>query len=106
VVFAQRRLAAERDRPIARLIDSTRPRTAPRQTLAVNQTWSNNADGLQANAPDQAVLPVTVSKVLVHVPLIGLGQIVSNFSRDNVGGKDRRAVLELQRDVAAQTDRH
>jgi hypothetical protein len=49
------------------------------QSLAVDQAGALNGDVVEAFTPDQAVMKVTVAKVLKLVPLIGLGGIVGGW---------------------------
>src|SRR5215467_12349170 len=52
-------------------------------------------------APDQTVVPMRVSEILVIIPFIRLRRIV--FSRRcRVGGDDDRALIEIKLDVALQ----
>ena len=45
-----------------------------------------------------------MTEVLIHIPIIWLRKIVSDFARDGIGCKNRRALIELQRDVALQVN--
>ena len=60
----------------------------------------------QVFAPNQAVVPVAVAKVLKLVPRVGLGRIIAAagaFGR-RVRGHNGRARIERQSDVALQVD--
>src|ERR1035438_1161263 len=75
------------------------------QTLAPDAARSGDGDVRNAVAPNQAVLEMAVTEVLVHVPLIGLGVIESAGSVSRrIGRNDRCAVVQVQRDVALQSD--
>ena len=72
------------------------------QSLAADQSAANDGNIFKTLAPDEAVVKVAVAEILELFKLIGLGGVVSC----RVGGCfDARAVLELQRDVAAQANR-
>jgi len=49
---------------------------------------------------------MAVAEILVHVPLIGLGGIVSASGalRGQIGRDDRRALFQVQRNMALQAD--
>ena len=46
-----------------------------------------------------------VTEVLVHIKLVRFPLIVLVFVHGGISGKYRRAVIEIDRDVAFQTDR-
>src|ERR1039458_2487026 len=76
---------------------------APAKSLAMDQTRTEDGNILQVFSPKQAVMPVAVPKILVLVPLICLGRIVSSATvRRRIGGEDRRAMFEVQGDVALE----
>src|SRR5206468_12085451 len=59
---------------------------------------------LEVLAPDQAVVPVRMAEVLVLVPFVGLGiDVAMPFLR--IGGDDRRALVEVEGDVALEMNR-
>jgi hypothetical protein len=59
---------------------------------------------LEPDAPDQAVLPVGVAKVLREVVLVRLRRIVAAPLRRRRGREQRSARAELERDAALQPD--
>ena len=74
------------------------------QALAINQPRPKDRDVFKANPPDQAVLPMAVAKVLIHVPLVVLRQIVSPIVFVRAGGEQPRALIQIKRDVALEPD--
>src|SRR5713226_7823401 len=48
---------------------------------------------------------MAMAKVLVHVPLIRLGKIILAIIFCGICGEDRRTLVQVQRDVALQTNR-
>src|SRR5258708_15602262 len=76
------------------------------KTVAINPTRSGDADVLKIFSPDQAVVPMAVTKVFVGIEFIGLGIIVSILSiTTRFGCEDRRARSGIERYVALQVDR-
>ena len=76
------------------------------QALAPDQSLALDGNILQVFAPDQAVVPVAVAKILKFVPGIGLGRIVAaaRARGRRVGSHDGRTRVEQQSDVALQVD--
>ena len=76
------------------------------QALAPDQPLALDGNILQVFAPDQAVVPVAVAKILKFVPGVGLGRIVAaaRARGRRVGSHDGRARVEKQSDVALQVD--
>src|SRR5262249_14986071 len=78
---------------------------AAHRTFAVNQSRSKDGDILEVLAPDQTVVPMAVTKILILVPLIRLRRVVLSVAVFWIGGENRRAMIEIKRDVALQMDR-
>src|SRR6185503_3723390 len=78
---------------------------ASNQSLSPNPTWTKYRDVFQVLTPDQAVVPVAVAEVLILIPLVWLGRIIFAVAITRIGGKDRRALIEIECDVAFQTNR-
>jgi len=57
-------------------------------------------DVLNADAPDQTVLPVRMSEILIHIEFVWLRQVVDPFVILRICCKDRRSVIEINSDVA------
>ena len=57
----------------------------------------------QAHAPDQGILPVAVAEVLVHIPLVGLRNVVALFGR-GLGRLDDGALVQAEGDVVLEPD--
>src|SRR5262249_57082738 len=57
--------------------------------------------------PYQAVVEVAVAEVLIHVPLVGLGEVVpaTGAFRRRIGGDDGGALIEVECDVALEVNR-
>ena len=75
------------------------------QSLSPNPSWSKYGDVFQVLAPDQAVVPVAVTEVLILIPLVWFGRIVFAVAIARIGGENRRALIEIKSDIAFQTDR-
>src|SRR5205809_5746694 len=82
------------------LLTRARLRSAAHQAFAPNQPRAENRNVLEVFAPDQTVVPVAMTKVLIGIPGIRLGQIVSNSFRC-LSGEYRRALIEIERDIAS-----
>ena len=69
---------------------------APAESPAMDQPWTEDGNIFQVFAPDQTVVPVAVAEILVLVPLICLGRIISaDTSRRGLGGKNHRAMIKV-----------
>ena len=79
------------------------PRLSP---LPQMRPVADDGDVFDAFAPDQAVVEMAVAEILVLVPLVGLGQIVSAARRPSGGSAAMMVApgVEVQRDVALQMD--
>jgi len=58
---------------------------------------------LQPFAPDEAVVPVTVPKILVHVPLVRLRFVVAAVAVSGLGGEQGGTLVEVERDNCSAT---
>src|SRR2546421_8134344 len=56
-------------------------------------------------SPDQAVVPMSVSKVLVFVPRIWLGSVILAVAIFRIGGNQGRTLVKIERDVTFQAYR-
>ena len=65
---------------------------------------AEDRDVLQLDAPDQRVLPVRVAEVLELIGLVRLRRIVLVAVLRRCG-EDRRALVDVERDVALEADR-
>src|SRR3989442_10087087 len=78
-----------------------RLRAAAHQSTAPDTTRTENGNVLEVLAPNQTVVPVTVTEILISIPLIWLRRIVrdafARLCRDN-----RRTLIEVERDIAFQ----
>src|SRR5580692_9540717 len=75
------------------------------QALAPDAAAPADSGILDAIAPDQAVVKMTVAEILVLVPGVRFGGIVSaRASFGRVGGDQGRAVVQIQPHVAFQSD--
>src|SRR4029077_16509583 len=80
---------------------------AAAQALSPNAPRPDDADILDALTPDEAVVPVTVSEVLILIPGVRLRRIVAAFCAfcRRLSGHDRRARTQIEFNVALQMDR-
>ena len=83
----------------------TRLAAASYQSLSPDATGTKDRDVLEVLAPDQTVVPVTVTEVLILVPRVRLWQILFAVAVTWIGGEDRRALIDVERDVAFQANR-
>ena len=73
------------------------------QSLAIDQSRTADGDIFQTDSPDERVLPVTVSEVLIFIMLVGLCQVIS-FLLARESGDDACALFQIEMDVAFQPD--
>ena len=93
------------ERPVARLPRPAGAGSAAREARPVDAPRPDDRHVLEADAPDQAVLPVAVAEVLVEVVLVRLRRVVASPLRRRLRREQRGARAELERDVALQADR-
>ena len=79
--------------------------TSAHETFPPDHSRSKNRNVRQVLAPNQTVMPVGMTEILIGVPLVWFRRIVPRFLR-RIGCDDRRALIEIQRDVALQVNRH
>src|SRR5207237_5924650 len=82
-----------------------RLRAAAHKSLAVDESGAEYGNVFESLAPDEAVVPVAVSEVLILVPTVRLRRVVLAVAVSRVGGGYGRASVEVARDVAVQTNR-
>ena len=70
---------------------------------AVDQALAFELEVLQADAPDQGILPVAVAEILVHVPLVGLCDVIALLGR-GLGRLDDGALVQAKGDVVLEAD--
>src|SRR5437667_10376277 len=79
------------------------------QPLAMDQSWPHDPDVVEVFAPNQAVVPVTVSIILKFVVAgVGLGCVIAAGGRAfhwRRGRQDRRSGLKMKQNVALQMNR-
>ena len=68
------------------------------QSFAVDQSRTADGDVFQTDSPDQGVLPVTVTEVLVFIMLIRFRRVVS-FVLSRKGGDDACALFQIEMDI-------
>ena len=73
------------------------------QSFAVDQSRTADGDVFQADSPDQGVLPVAVTEVLVFIMLIRFRQVVS-FVLSRKGGDEACTLFQIEVDVTFQPD--
>ena len=69
--------------------DQRAPGAPPCQAAAVDPSWADDGHVLEADAPEQAVLPVAVAEVLVEVRIARLRQVVACAAHPRFGGEQR-----------------
>ena len=74
------------------------------QSFAVDQSRTADGDVFQTDSPDQGVLPVAVTEVLVFIMLIGFRHVVS-FVLFRKGCDDACALFQIEVDITFQPDR-
>ena len=75
------------------------------QSLSPDAAGSENRDVFEVLAPNQTVVPVAVTEVLVLIPGVWLRQIVFAVAIVWMGGEYGCALIEIERDVALQANR-
>ena len=78
---------------------------ASHEAFAPDRSRPENGNIRQVLAPDQTVVPMAVTEILILIPLVWLRRIVLR----TIGGRrrdDRRALIEIERDVAFEMNRH
>src|SRR5581483_7048965 len=89
-----------------RLVTAARgPAVIADETFAPDQAGPEDRNVFEALAPDQAVVPVAVTEVLKFAARrVRLGRVIGHaFGRG--GGENRRALINVERDVALQANR-
>src|SRR5262249_31599078 len=75
------------------------------KSLAPDQAGTNDRNVNESFAPDQAVVKMAVSEILIFVPWVRFRRIVRSVIGRRIGGNDSCSLIEIERDVAFQTDR-
>ena len=68
--------------------------SAARQPLAPDQAGTQDRYIVQPFAPNQSVVPMAVAEVLILVPGVRLGRVITP-ALAIFGGQDRRAMIEV-----------
>src|SRR6185503_1644260 len=66
------------------------------QAFSPDASWSGYRNVFEVLTPDQTVVPVAVTKVLILVPLIRLRRIVFPVAVTRIGREDGRAVRDVK----------
>ena len=76
------------------------------QAFPVDPAGTEDRNILKVLAPDQTVMPMAVAEIFVRIPFVWLRRIVSRrtFVHRIIRGKNDRALIEVERDVALETD--
>src|SRR5262249_3502581 len=74
------------------------------ESLAPDPAWSKYGNVLEVLAPDQTVVPVTMTEVLILVPRVWLLRIVLTIAVVRTGGEDGCALIDIKCNVALQAD--
>src|SRR4029450_13981833 len=82
-----------------------RPRPPPTSYKAFTPDFSRAEDGdvLEVLAPNQTVVPVAVSEVLILIPGMWFGRVVLN-ARTRFRRYDSCSLVQVQRDVTLKMD--